>query len=59
MEENASISKALSRLSEVEEKIHELHDKQVSDKLSCPNVMLLMTGQQGCICIWGDSERPC
>lgn len=30
VEENASISKALSRLSEVEEKIHELHDKQVS-----------------------------
>ena len=30
VEENSTISKALSRLSEVEGKIHELHDKQVS-----------------------------
>ena len=29
VEENASISKALSRLSEVEGKIHDLHNNQV------------------------------
>ena len=40
VEENSTISKALSRLSEVEGKIHELHDKQVSHQEPTPATCL-------------------
>lgn len=63
VEENDSVSRALARLAEVEEKVEALHEEQVRMRSNFQHNLLsfvmcdFFTVQQRLLCVWRDSKR--